>query len=302
MAASSTDRPAPAAVRVGRGRSPCRSRCSRSSCGGGPVAVSYDGPTAGWPSYGGDPGGMRYSPLTQIDRGQRRGSSRWRGPSTPARSSAIVRFAFEVTPILVGERLVFCTPWNRVIALDPETGAELWRFDPELDPSIYYANQFICRGVSAWTDPEAAAGAACRDRLFMGTNDGRLMSIDAATGARCDGFGEGGEVDLTIGVGEIQRKGDYQVTSPPAIARGLVITGSAINDNQRTDAPSGVVRAYDARTGALRWAWDAVAPPIEDERRGRARRRGGRATSIAARPPARHRADPGRRAPPTCGR
>jgi quinoprotein glucose dehydrogenase len=235
-----------------------------SSCGGGSGAgaVSFAGPTAGWPSYGGDPGGMRYSPLTQIDRGNVDALEvAWTfhtGETLGDRP-----FAFEVTPILVGERLVFCTPWNRVIALDPETGAELWRFDPELDPSIYYANQFICRGVSAWTDPEAAAGAVCRDRLFMGTNDGRLMSIDTATGARCEGFGEGGEVDLTLGVGKIHRQGDYQVTSPPAIARGLVITGSAINDNQRADEASGVVRAYDARTGALRWAWDPAPPPIE---------------------------------------
>src|SRR6185503_8779439 len=201
-------------------------------------------------------------PLTQIDRANVEAlESAWTFHTDEPLGDR--PFAFEVTPILVGERLVFCTPWNRVIALDPETGTELWRFDPELDPSIYYANQFVCRGVSAWTDPEAAAGATCRDRLFMGTNDGRLMSIDAATGARCEGFGKSGEVDLTIGVGEIQRKGDYQVTSPPAIARGLVITGSAVNDNQRTDPPSGVVRAYDARTGALRWAWDAVAPAVE---------------------------------------
>ena len=248
-------------------RSRCWSPLFATSCGGGPVEISNEGPIAGWASYGGDPGGMRYSPLTQIDRANVETlEEAWTfhtGEELGDRP-----FALEVTPILVGERLVFCTPWNRVIALDPETGAELWRFDPELDPNVYYANQFLCRGVSAWTDPEAPAGAACRDRIFMGTNDGRLMSIDAATGARCDAFGEGGEVDLKIGVGEIQRNGDYQVTSPPAITRGLVITGSAVNDNQTTDAPSGVVRAYDARTGALRWAWDAVAPAIATDSEG----------------------------------
>jgi quinoprotein glucose dehydrogenase len=229
------------------------------ACGPEAVDVERSGPVAGWPSYGADPGGTRYSPLTQIDRsnvGALEVAWTYRtGERLDQRP-----FAFEATPILVGERLVFCTPWNRVVALDPDTGAELWRFDPELDREIWYANQYVCRGVSSWVDPDAAAGAECRERIFMGTNDGRLMAIDASDGGLCSDFGDGGEVDLEAGVGEIHRAGDYQVTSPPAIARGLVITGSAVNDNQRVDPPSGVVRAYDARTGRLRWAWDAVPP------------------------------------------
>ena len=232
------------------------------ACGAAPpTGISDSGPIAGWPSYGGDPGGTRYSPLTQIDRGNV-GSLEVAWTYRTGEELGPRPFAFEVTPILVGARLVFCTPWNRVVALDPETGAELWRFDPELDRSIDYANQYVCRGVSAWTDEEAPVGAPCRDRILTATNDSRLIALDAETGTRCAGFGAGGEVDLRIGIGELLWPGEYQVTSPPAIARGLLITGSAVGDNARADAPSGVVRAYDARTGALRWAWDAAPPAI----------------------------------------
>ncbi|MCH6552398.1 MAG: PQQ-binding-like beta-propeller repeat protein, partial [Planctomycetes bacterium] len=147
--------------------------------------------------------------------------------------------------------------------LDPETGEERWVFDPEIDLKVGYANQLICRGVSTWRDRERSPGDVCARRIFTATNDARLIALDAATGLPCPDFGNGngdrpGEVDLTAGVGERRWPGEYQVTSPPAILGDRVIVGSAVSDNGRVDAPSGVVRAYDARNGALLWAWDPV--------------------------------------------
>ena len=112
----------------------------------------------------------------------------------------------------------------------------------------------------AWStclDEDRSADQACRRRIFLGTNDGRLIALDASTGAPCEDFGEDGQIDLTLDL-QTARAGDYQVTSPPAIIGDLVVVGSAINDNQRADEASGVVRAFDTRTGQLRWSWDPV--------------------------------------------
>ena len=137
-----------------------------------------------------------------------------------------------------------------------------------IDLSGDYANQLVCRGVSTWLDPETE-GDACGRRIFSATADARLIALDAATGQRCTDFGRGGQVDLTLGVGRIEWLGEYQVTSPPAVIGDRVVVGAAVSDNQRTDAPSGVVRAFDARTGELSWSWDPVpegfAVPPEQE-------------------------------------
>jgi len=174
-----------------------------------------------------------------------------------ARSSS----AFQCTPLLVDGTLYLVTPFNRVIALDPVTGNPRWAFDPQIDLKRGYDNQLNSRGVSTWLDPRRKVGEVCRRRILMGTNDSRLMALDAATGKRCEDFGSGGEVDLTQGVTISPRNpGEYAVTSPPAIIKDLVVVGSAIGDNNRVTAPSGVVRAYDVRTGKLRWAWDPIPP------------------------------------------
>jgi quinoprotein glucose dehydrogenase len=112
--------------------------------------------------------------------------------------------------------------------------------------------------VSAWRDPDAPADAPCARRIFAGTIDARLLSLDAVTGRRCAGFGQGGEIALTESLG-IESGPDYQVTSPPAVAGNLVITGSSIGDNWHADTGPGVVRAFDARSGALRWSWSPLA-------------------------------------------
>jgi quinoprotein glucose dehydrogenase len=218
--------------------------------------------TADWPAYGRDAGGSRYAPLAQINRDnvkQLKVAWTYRTGDMSDGTKARSRSAFQVTPILVDGTLYLSTPFNRVIALDPETGAERWTYDPKLDLTKPYDNLLNSRGVSTWLDPQRRAGQPCRRRILMGTNDARLIALDAATGQPCADFGEAGQVNLAEGVG-IVRQWEYAVTSPPAIINGLVIVGSAIGDNQRVDAPSGVVRAYDARTGKLRWSWEALPP------------------------------------------
>jgi len=222
------------------------------------------GPPADWPSYGGDPGGQRYTPLDQITRDNvTELEVAWTyhtGDVSDGRGDIPSTTAFENTPLLVEGTLYLCTPMNRVIALDAETGEERWRFDPRIDLAGHYGNQLVCRGVTTWLDEARAPGAACRRRLFTATNDARLFALDAATGRPCPDFGADGALDLISDAGEEVERGEYQVTSPPAAIDDLVVVGSAVRDNQRTDAPSGVVRAFDARSGALRWAWD-LAPP-----------------------------------------
>lgn len=213
-----------------------------------------------WPAYGRDPGGARYSPLTDINRAnvtELRVAWTYRTGDVSDGAKTAETSQFQATPIMVDGMLYISTPYNRVIALDAETGAERWTYDPKIDLSVPYGDGLTCRGVSTWLDRRGNSGEACRRRIFIATNDGRLIALDAATGAPCFGFGKRGEVELTRGVGRFE-PGEYHITSPPALAGDLVIVGSAISDNQRANAPSGVVRAFDARTGSLRWSWDPI--------------------------------------------
>ena len=224
-----------------------------------------------WPAYGGDLGGQRHASagiirpdnVTSIGHAwtYRHGDVSGMDDEIPSTT------AFENTPILVDGTLYFCTPFNRVIALDPATGGERWVYDPGIDMGGRYANQLICRGVTAWLDDRARPDATCRRTIFTATNDARLIALDAKTGEVCQAFGSKGEIDLNAAAGEQKWKGEYQVTSPPVVAGDVVVVGSAISDNARIDAPSGVVRGFDARSGALRWAWD-LAPPGFDHEKG----------------------------------
>ena len=212
-----------------------------------------------WPHYGNDAGAARYSPAAQIDRSnvaqlQVAWTFRTRalGHSAPLDRKA----AFEATPILVEGKLFLSTPYNHVIALDPRTGARLWEYDAALDRSHGYS-EVTSRGVAAWQDAAAAPGAPCRTRILMGTLDARLIALDADTGAPCPAFGASGQVDLTRGV-DLRDLGNYQMTSAPAVSGDVVIVGSSIGDNRAVDVERGIVRGFDARTGALRWTWDPI--------------------------------------------
>ncbi len=267
------------------------------SCGSraaGPIPSG--GPVAGWSHYGADPGGSRYSPLTQINRENvkdlRIAWAYHTGALNPS-SRLNDKAAFEATPVLADGALYFSTPFNQVIALEAETGAQKWFHDPKVDRSRG-RSEVTSRGVAAWLDPRAEAGAPCRRRIFTGTIDARLIALDGATGAPCEGFGTHGQIDLTAGVdlGRTER-GDYQVTSPPAVIEDLVVVGSAIGDNQGVEEPSGVVRAFDARTGALRWSWDPIPKDPSDPGRrtwegdGASRAGGANAWSIMSTDPGR---------------
>ena len=223
-----------------------------------------------WPSYGNDIGGTRYSPLAQIDRGNvERLRVAWTYRTGEADGASPGRFAFtafEATPLMVDGTLFLSTPYNRVIALDPETGRERWRYDPNIDRSRFLAI-VTSRGVSTWLDPAPRADGACRRRIFVGTVDARLIALDAATGTPCAGFGRDGQVDLTEGIAVRDNRCCYQVTSPPAVVGGLVVVGSSIGDNRAADLERGVVRAYDARSGALRWSWDPIPTRESDPAR-----------------------------------
>jgi quinoprotein glucose dehydrogenase len=224
------------------------------------VEVDFSGPVAGWAHYGGDPGGSKYSPLTQIaPHNVAWLELAWEfhtgdvadGKEVPGKS------AFEATPILLDGVLYFCSPFDRVFALDPETGQKLWVYDPEIRREGVWLHN--CRGVSAWVDPQAERETTCSRRIFLGTIDARLIALDAKTGRPCRDFGREGTVDLRHGVGD-PAPGEYGVTSPPTPIGDVIGVGSLVGDGRRKDGPSGVVRGFDARTGALRWAFDPVPP------------------------------------------
>jgi quinoprotein glucose dehydrogenase len=240
-------------------------------------------PAFAWDHWGGDRGGMRFSPLAQItpdNVGQLVRAWEFHTGDLATRTPDIMkRTKFEATPLFVEDSLIFCTPFNEVIALDPGSGVQKWRYDPKISTSQRPANRYVCRGVAYWRDGQAAEGAACRSRIFMGTNDARVIALDARTGAPCADFGNNGEVRPEIGT--LEWPGEFQITSAPTVSRGVVVVGSSISDNRRVDGPLGTVRAFDARSGQLRWSFDPLvhdgitagtanvwAPMSVDEERG----------------------------------
>lgn len=211
----------------------------------------------GWAHYGGDLGGSRYSSLADITSDNvRKLTVAWRYSTgdLKAKPQAVRRSAGEATPILVEDSLVFCTPFNEIIALDPGTGAQKWRHDPKINLDQRPANQFVCRGVAYW---RGGGSGLCASRIFSGTNDGRLIAVDAKSGAPCADFAGDGELTIDPGM-ELIWPGEFQITSPPVVLGDIVVIGSAIGDNARVEAPKGSVRAFDARSGEALWTFDPV--------------------------------------------
>lgn len=227
-------------------------------------------PEAGWAHYGGDAGGGRYSPAAQITPdtvGQLIRAWTYRTGELAVRPSHILRqMKWQTTPVLHGNSLYLCTPFNIVIALDPGTGRERWRHDPRVPTEgVNPANRFNCRGVAVWADPEAETGIPCATRVFTGTTDARVIALDAATGRRCTDFADQGEARITPST-SLNWPGEYAISSAPVVIKGVVIVGSAIGDNQRIAAPHGTVHAFDARTGAVRWTFDPIPRDARDPR------------------------------------
>ncbi len=228
-----------------------------------PVAIDFSGPTANWPEYGNDKGGMRFSPLTQITAanvGALKLAWSYRHGDISDGSDGTSRTSFNATPIVVDGGLYFCTGKNRVIALEPETGRELWTFDPKPElVKLEGPYPRTCRGVAYFGGDASGSTRPCATRIFTGTIDSELIALDAQTGLACEDFGVRGRVALREGLGDAPAW-EYYVTSPPLVIGETVVVGALVSDNLRSDAPSGVVRAFDVHSGALRWAWDPVPP------------------------------------------
>src|SRR5438876_1942926 len=226
------------------------------------LALSPTASAQEWRFYGGDPGGTRSSPLKQINRQNVKNLKRaWtyhigevdRGGNETDRHHVA---PFESTPIVIDGVLYFSTPSNRVIALDAESGQEIWQFDPQAGragPRQFFQH----RGVAYWQSKKGDDR-----RILYGTFDGWLIALDAKTGKPCKDFGKNGEVNLRAGIADAYPGAEYSVTSPPAIYQDLVITGAAVPEYP-SKGPSGEVRAFDVRSGKLVWTFHTIPQPGE---------------------------------------
>jgi quinoprotein glucose dehydrogenase len=223
---------------------------------------------AEWREYGGDPGGSHYSSLTQLTPSNVAALEQaWvfsSGDFAAAGDNPIDALgalrglygasALEATPIEASGVLYTCTERNMVLAIDAESGHELWRFDPR--PKTKVLTHSSCRGVSYHVQSQVTG--KCAARILHGSIDGRLWALDAATGEPCADFGDRGSISLRDGLTNPEI--GYHMTSPGAVGKGLIVVGAWIPDNQSVEEPSGVVRAYDVITGKLAWAWDMGHP------------------------------------------
>src|ERR1700730_13655411 len=216
------------------------------------VGGSGSGSGDDWPYAGHDAGGMRYSPLAQINRenvATLKVAWTFHVGDISDGSGGKKRSGLETTPILVDGTLYLTSAFNRVFALDPETGKQRWVYDPMIEITGEYGDGLINRGVAAWHDPARAKGKACGTRIFETTLDARLIALDSLTGEPCRDFGNHGQVSLRDVARYIPSQ--YHMTSPPAVIDEVVVVGSAIDDNSRVEMPSGVVRGFDARNGGV---------------------------------------------------
>jgi quinoprotein glucose dehydrogenase len=214
-----------------------------------------------WPAYGGSYAARRYSTLTQINAGNVGQLEKvWETHTggTPTDPDFAKLYGTENTPIKIGNLLYMCTAKNVIVALDPATGKQAWRYDPQV-PDKWIPYTTACRGVDYYAVPGAAAGVECATRIIMGTLDSRVIAVDALSGKPCSGFGTNGQTDTKIGMGAVY-PGLASINSAPTIVRGVVVVGHQILDGQTRLAPSGVIQGFDAITGKLRWAWDMMNP------------------------------------------
>jgi quinoprotein glucose dehydrogenase len=226
-----------------------------------PVAVADTSEATQWSAVGGDLRGQKYAPLADIGKhnlAQLKLAWRYDSGDFSKGTAEHGATALQVTPLMVDGTLYFCTPYNRVIALDAETGTKRWAYDPKVNLKDVYTP--VCRGVAYWRDTQAETSAACSERIYTNTVDARLLAVDAKTGKPCADFGADGKgANLLDGLGEV-RSAEVYSTSAPLVIGDRVLTGSFVRDGQRLDAPGGGVRAYDARSGELSWVFDPVPP------------------------------------------
>ena len=214
-----------------------------------------------WPAYGGTYAARRYSPLTQVNlENVGKLGKVWETHTggLPTNPNFTKLYGTENTPLKVGNLLYTCTAKNVIVALDPATGKQAWRFDPKV-PDEWIPYTTACRGVVYYAVPGAAAASVCAARIIEGTMDSRLIAVDALSGKACPDFGSNGQTDTKIGMGNVY-PGYAGINSPPTIVKGVLVVGHQILDGQTRFAPSGVIQGFDAVTGKLRWAWDMMHP------------------------------------------
>ena len=205
-----------------------------------------------WQAYGNDQGGTRFSPLADIDTTNVSKLVKvWEADMAPVNGDLN---AIEGTPIMMGSSLYACDGNNGIHAFDAETGKELWRRD--ISNGVPQSGK-PCRGVAYYKVPDA--NGFCSERIYAPSHNPTLVALDAKTGEYCPGFGNNGAVDLTKGVAPYPH-GLFYVSSAPQVIRGKIVVGGGIPDGQYWGGPSGVIRAFDAVTGELAWAFDAGAP------------------------------------------
>lgn len=187
----------------------------------------------------------------------------------------------QVNPLLLpdsaGGSLVLCTPFNRVIALDPATGEERWVYEPntrmmgyssERDPDGTHTPAFAnCRGVAFWESANASPESECSARVFVATGDLRLIAVNAHNGKLCSNFGEQGTVHLEAEIRAAHppaAPGEVKFPSPPIIVNDVIAVGSSVRDNHRFNSPNGSVRAFDVRSGKPVWSFDPIPRTPDD--------------------------------------
>lgn len=213
-----------------------------------------------WTHTGADAGQTRFSSVAQItppNVAHLEQAWVYHTGELQRRGELAKRSKFEATPIIANGNLVFCTPFNRIVALDPATGAERWVFDAQIRTDQGRRYTYACRGVAQWHDGSASPGQACAHRIFAGTNDRRVIALDAVTGVPCADFGTAGEVRIEPDR-PLELEVEMQIASAPAVAGDAVIVGTVMGDNVRAVAPSGTVFAFDARTGAAAWTFEPI--------------------------------------------
>ncbi|NEJ71698.1 membrane-bound PQQ-dependent dehydrogenase, glucose/quinate/shikimate family [Rhizobium phaseoli] len=219
-------------------------------------------PDGEWHQYGRTPFGQRYSPLDQITTANVSTlKEAWRYQTGDVkRPDDVGETTYQVTPLKVKDTLYLCTPHNWAIALDAKTGKEKWKYDANSGMNPDRQHQ-TCRGVTYYADPTVAAGQPCAERVYLPTSDARLIALDAADGKICTSFADQGVLHLETGM-RYNPAGYYYSTSPPVAVAGKIIVGGAVNDNYSTEEQSGVIRAFDIKTGALLWNWDSGNPDV----------------------------------------
>lgn len=218
--------------------------------------ATSDNKPVDWAHYGRDTMGTRYSPFTLINRDNVKDLvPAWTFNS--GRDKADGNKVDQNTPLQIGNTLYACSPENIVQAINATTGAGKWSYDPKASAIAWQR----CRGLGYYKDAATVAGAACHERIIGNTVDGRLFALDAETGQLCQGFGEGGTVDLRQGMVGSGAEYYYQ-NSAPLVAGDKIVIGGWVADNQKVGEPSGALRAFDVKSGELIWAWDPANPEV----------------------------------------